>query len=104
MKVLPPAGTPLRQAVMAINQLMEGRSNATGTVTLTAGATSTTYVVDTVNENAQVFLFPKTANAAAALATTYAAISRIAGVNTVTVSHANTGTTDRTFALLVLGG
>ena len=73
-------------------------------VTLTAGVTSTVYVGPNVNELAQVFLFPKTANAAAALATTYAAISRIAGVNTVTITHANAGTTDRTFAIAVIGG
>lgn len=104
MRILPPGGTPLRQAVEAINQLAEGRSNATGAVTLTANVTSTTYVSDTINENGQVFLFPKTANAAAALATTYASISRIAGVNTVTITHANTASTDRTFAIVVLGG
>lgn len=104
MKILPPGGTPLREAVQAINQLAMGRSNAVTTVTLTANVTSTTYVSDTINENGQVFLFPKTANAAAALATTYATISRIANVNTVTITHANTASTDRTFALVVLGG
>ena len=104
MRILPPGGTPLRQAVEAINQLAEGRSNATGVVTLTANVTSTTYVSDTINENGQVFLFPKTANAAAALATTYASISRSAGANTVTITHANTASTDRTFAIVVIGG
>ncbi len=74
------------------------------TITLTANVTSTTYTGPNVNENAQVFLFPRTANAAAALATTYASISRIAGTNTVTISHANTATLDRTFAIAILGG
>lgn len=104
MKILPPAGATLREAVTAINELAAGRSNATATVTLTANVTSTTYTGPNVNENAQVFLFPRTANAAAAVATTYASISRIAGVNTVTITHANTATTDRTFAIAVLGG
>lgn len=104
MKVLPPAGSTLREAVTAINELARGRSNAVDTVTLTAGATSTTYTGPNVNENGQVFLFPTTANAAAALATTYASISRIAGVNTVTITHANAVSTDRTFAIAVLGG
>lgn len=105
MNILPPAGSTLREAVTAINQLATGRSNAVGEVTLTAGATTTTYVGPVpVNSNGEVFLSPKTANAAAALATTYASISRIANVNTVTITHANAGTTDRTFAIAILGG
>lgn len=104
MKILPPAGATLRDAVTAINELIRGRSNATDTVTLTANVTTTTYTGPNVNENAHVFLFPRTANAAGAVATTYASISRIAGVNTVTITHANAATTDRTFAIAVLGG
>ena len=105
MNILPPAGTTLRESVTAINQLAKGRSNAVDTVTLTPGVTTTLYTgpVD-VNENAGVFLFPTTASAAAALSTTYASISRIGGVNTVTITHANAGTTDRTFAIAILGG
>ncbi len=104
MKILPPTGATLRDAVIHVNQLAAGRSNAVGTVTLTAGATSTTYIGPEVNENGQAFLFPRTANAAAAVATTYASVSRIAGVNTVTITHANAGTTDRTFAIAIFGG
>lgn len=56
------------QFALAIQQLYDGRSNASGTVTLAAGATST--VVSAINcaPQSAVFLFPKTANAAAALA------------------------------------
>ena len=104
VKILPPAGATLRDAVTAVNELAAGRSNAVGTVTLTANVTTTTYTGPNVNEAAHVFLFPRTANAATALATTYASISRIAGVNTVTITHANTASTDRTFAIAVLGG
>lgn len=104
MRVLPPNGSTLREAVTAINELARGRSNAVDTVTLTAGATVTTYTGPNVNENGQAFLFPQTANAAAAMATTYATISRVAGVNTVTITHANAGSTDRTFAIAVIGG
>ena len=66
--------------------------------------TTTTYTGPNVNENASVFLFPRTANAAGALATTYASISRVAGGNTVTITHANAATTDRTFSIAILGG
>lgn len=106
MRDLPPAGATLRDVIFAVRQLITGRSNSTGTVTLTAGVTSTTIVSEVVNENAQVFLFPKTANAAAELGngTIYASISRIAGTPTVTITHANAVSTDRTFAYDIRGG
>jgi len=86
--------------VTAVLQLIRGRSNAVGSVTLTAGATSTT--VDFVNcsQDSQVFLSPRTANAAAALATTY--ISSV-GNKSFTIAHANAASTDRTFGFAALG-
>lgn len=86
--------------VTAVLQLIRGRSNAVGSVTLTAGATSTT--VDFVNcsQDSQVFLSPRTANAAAALATTY--ISSV-GNKSFTIAHANAASTDRTFGFVALG-
>ena len=106
MRDIPPAGATLRDVIFAVRQLIVGRSNSTGTVTLTASATTTTIANEIVNENAQVFLFPMTANAAAELGngTLYASISRIAGTPTVTITHANAGSTDRTFAYDIRGG
>lgn len=104
MKILPPGGTPLRTAVEAINSLANGRSNAVRRVTLTPGATQTICLWDNINEDAEVFLIPRTANAAAALATTYATISRVSGDLKVTITHANAASTDRTFGVLVVGG
>jgi hypothetical protein len=95
--------------VAAINQLAAGRSNASGEITLTPSASTTT--IDSnqnpnINENAQVILFPKTASAAAeqGSGTIFASVSRIAGVNTVTITHANSASADRTFAYIVIGG
>lgn len=104
MRDLPQTTSSIRDIVTAIRQLIAGRSNSVSRVTLTAGATSTTIVGPNVNDDAEVFLSPRTANAAAALATTYASISRISGVPTVTITHANAGTTDRTFAIDIRGG
>lgn len=102
MKVLAPAEPNLRRIVQAINELIMGRSNATGTVTLAAGATSTTVTRGNVSGDAEILLFPKTANAAAALATTYAAAIPNGGGFVVT--HANSAQTDRTFSYLAVGG
>lgn len=104
MRDLPAAGATLRDVIFAVRQLIQGRGNGTGTVTLTPGATVTVVVGETLNENAQVFLFPKTANAAAAVTTTYASISRVAGELGITITHANDVSADRTFAYDVRGG
>jgi len=100
MRKLPPRGATERDRDFAINQLIEGRGNSSGTVTLTPGATTTTIANTIFNENAGVWLMPKTANAAAALATTRAEVT--AGL--VTITHANNAQTDRTFYYIVLGG
>ena len=90
---------PFRFA-QAINELFQGRSNAVGSVTLTASATSTAVAAENCGDESQVFLFPKTANAAAALATTYVTA---VGNGTFTITHANNSQTDRTFGYVAIG-
>jgi hypothetical protein len=106
MRDLPPAGASLRDVIFAVRQLIMGRSNSVGDVTLTANTTTTTIALETTNENAKVFLFPQTANAATELGngTIRASISRIAGVPTVTITHANNAQVDRTFSYDIRGG
>lgn len=102
MRLLPPAGATEREVLTALRELTEGRNNATGTVTLTPSATSTTVSKTTINANGAVFLFPTTAHAAAEVATTYAVIT--AGGGSFVVTHANNGLADRTFYYVALGG
>lgn len=102
MKTIPNTGATEREVHQAIRELIEGRSNAIGTVTLTAGATSTVVAKGTVNANAGVFLFPATASAAASVATTYATITP--GGGSFVVTHTSDAATDRTFHYLVNGG
>lgn len=85
---------------IAIQQLFAGRSFATGVLTLAAGAAST--VVPAINcaPQSAVFLFAKTANGAAALATTF--VSAVA-MQSFTLSHANNAQVDRTFFFVCLG-
>lgn len=88
--------------VAAIRDLFMGRSNAMGEFTLTAGGTTTLVTAINCGEQSTIAITPRTANAAAALATTY-----ITAANTLpgkfTVTHANTGTTDRIFAYSING-
>lgn len=77
-----------------INKMLSGRANNAGTLTLTAGAT-TTAVIDPAFESSMVpILIPTTANAAAAVTNVYLS-TRVNG--SFTLTHANTATTDRTF-------
>lgn len=102
MNIIPPTGASERQVHQAIRELTEGRSNASGSVTLTANAATTVVTKATINANASVTLMPKTANAAAALATTYADVAAAGG--SFTLTHADNAQTDRSFYYLVIGG
>lgn len=82
-----------------IANIMDGKISATGNVTLTASATSTTISDRRIGPNSCVLLSPTTANAAAALGTTYIT----AGDMAATVTHANNAQIDRTYRYAVLG-
>lgn len=82
------------------NGLLDGKLKVTGTATLTAGATSTVVSDNKFESGMLPLLIPLTANAAAALATTYVS-ARTKG--SFTLTHANNGQTDRSFGYVRLG-
>ena len=83
-----------------VRQLVRGRSNAVGTETLTANASSTTVAAPFIaSAGSFVGLMPMTANAAAALATSWVTPSN----GSFLVTHANNGQTDRKFQWGVIG-
>lgn len=88
--------------VTAIRDLFEGRSNAVGTVTLTASTTTTTVTNLTSGADSKIFLFPTTANGSAELAAGGCYISATAQ-GSFTITHANNAQTDRTFFWCALG-
>lgn len=95
-----PEDKNIQRIVESIRQLSQGRSNATGTFTLTAGATSTTVSQPYCASSSYVFFTPRTANAAAAVGTTY--VSSVSNAS-FTVTHANNAQTDRTFGYIAIG-
>ena len=103
MREVPPAGAPIREMVTAINQLVRGRNNAVGTVTLTASAATTTVTSENINANAVPVLVPQTANAAAEIGAGTIYVSDVSA-GSFTLTHANNAQTDRTFYFLTLGG
>jgi hypothetical protein len=100
-KLSPQEAQP-RRVNTTINRIIDGRTENYGQVTLTAGATSTTVATSglAVSENSVIALSPRTANAAAALATTY--VSAVAN-GSFTLTHANNAQTDRTFDFAWIG-
>lgn len=90
----------LQRLAESINGLIDGKLDVVGSVTLTENVT-TTDVVDTKFESVMVpVMIPTTANAAAALATTYLSARARGGF---TLTHANNAQTDRDFLYVRLG-
>jgi|TARA_R110000824_G_scaffold71433_3_gene182774 sugar (pentulose or hexulose) kinase len=90
----------LRQTVQAVRRIMEGKINATGTVTLTASSATSTLTDALIGNDTVIVFMPKTANAAAEMDSLYVS-ARTTGSSTLT--HANNGQTDRTFDYIAIG-
>ena len=92
----------IRKIAETTNSLRDGKINSTGTVTLTANAGTTTLTDVRIGRTTKVVLVPTTANAAAAVATTYQTYPN-AAVEAAVINHANNAQTDKTFAYCLLG-
>jgi hypothetical protein len=88
--------------VRAVRELFEGRSNAVGTFTLTANASSTTVAAQNCGAGCTVLPFPKTASAAAEIGNGTMYIGTVNNGSFVVV-HANNALSDRTFRYAALG-
>ncbi len=88
------------QAAEAINRHNQGKFNVAKTATLTASATTTTIKDSRISPVSALLLSPLTANAAAAVATTYVSAQ---GKGEATLTHANNAQTDRIFRLAIVG-
>lgn len=99
---LPAAGADPRQTAQAVNLLIDGKFNSTGTVTLTASAASTAVTDYRVGPDSVIVFTPTTANAAAEQGggTMYLSARAKQGF---TLTHANNSQTDRTFLYIVIG-
>lgn len=102
MSFTPPIAADPARIVQALKELGSGRSNAVGTVTLTANQTSTVVAAINCGPDSRVFLMPTTANASAEFGNGTIRISAV-GQGTFTVTHANSAQTDRTYFWLAVG-
>lgn len=92
----------LTRFAFSIQQLAAGRSNAVGSVTLTANDTETVVTGVNIGADSYPFFVPLTANAAAEIgAGTMYVSARAAG--SFTITHANNAQTDRDYGFICLG-
>ena len=97
---IPSNETDLNRVVFMVQELARGRNNAVGTFTLTTSATTTAVTSINCGAGSTVLIQPTTANAAAALTTTF--IGTVAN-GSFTVTHANNAQTDRTYRYAISG-
>src|SRR6476661_769202 len=97
--------TDLKKVILSLQQVAAGRSNATGTVTLTASAASTTVTptqTGSIAVGSTQILTAMTANAAAEIGNGTIYVSAVAN-GSFTLTHANNSQADRTFRYAILG-
>lgn len=96
--------TDLKKINLAIQQLGAGRSNATGTVTLTPSSATTVVntLTGTCSPDSVPDLVPASANAATEFGAGVWYISSV-GLDTFTITHTNSATTGRTFLYVIRG-
>jgi hypothetical protein len=96
------AETNLKKIVLALQQLASGRSNATGTVTLATGASSTTVSDANCSAGTVPLLAPASANAAIEVGNGTIYVSAVTN-GAFTITHANSATTGRAFLYALQG-
>jgi hypothetical protein len=94
------AGANTREISEVVNNLVEGKSNNTGEITLAIDSATTTTIYDErIGYNSIILLMPTTANAAASMTNIYIS-DRKQGIATLTHS-ANTNT-DKTYGYIIV--
>lgn len=94
----------LKKIVLAIQQLAAGRSNAVGTVTLTANVATTTVTDMNCAAGSAILLMPTTANASAEQGAGTIRIATATILNgSFVITHANNAQTDRIFRYAIQG-
>jgi LDH2 family malate/lactate/ureidoglycolate dehydrogenase len=96
----------LRQLINVVKGIMQGKTNNTDSVTLTANTGTTTVSVadGRIGQTSFIAFMPTTANAATEFgAGTMYVSSRSVANNTFTITHTNGASADRTFYYVLIG-
>ena len=98
---LPPKGGTERDVAQVVNQLIDGKINSTGSVTLTNSATSTVVSDLRASADSIILFMPLSANSATELYGSTMYISA-RSKQSFTITHANNSNT-RLFGYVILG-
>jgi hypothetical protein len=99
---LPYEANDPREVSLVVNNILAGKLNSTGTVTLAANAATTVVADDRAGYESVILFMPTTAAAASEQAGGAMFVSS-RGKQTFTVTHANTTSTTRTFDYIIIG-
>lgn len=88
----------LRNLAMLVRQILGGRTNAVGDITLSNGSGTTTLTDERIGADSHLTFMPQTANAAALAVMPYAS-SRLKG--SATLTHTSSAQSDLTFTYKV---
>lgn len=98
--------SPLALICQYINQLLNGESNAIGTITLTNGGTTTTLQNNLLTTQSVIFFSPQTAHASTVTGIWYDPTSitvPIGGVGgSITINHSSVSQSDLTFGYRIM--
>lgn len=98
---LNPAGALPREISEVVNNLVEGKSNNTGTITLAvASATTTTLNDERIGYDSVIVFMPTTANAASAMTNLYVSAKT---QGSATLTHSANTAADKTYGYIVVG-
>lgn len=97
---LKPDGATSREIAFVTNQILLGRINSVGELTLEAGQSSTTLQRPYIGTDSVVLLMPRTANAAAAHMNIWMSCQSGEAI----LNHSNNSQTDRIFNFAIVGG
>jgi hypothetical protein len=96
---LPDSVDHRRQIAEAVNRLTQGHANVTLFVTLDPNVAQTVVTDSRISPQTGMVFQPTTANAAAAVATTYAVCTE----GSATIFHASNAQIDRVFTIVMMG-
>lgn len=97
---IPDTGQHLRLVSTSLNNTINGKLNSTGTIILTASATSTTLTDARISGNSVIMFMPTTANGRTALNGLHVS-ARADG--SATLTHASSGNSDQNLSYCVIG-
>ena len=97
---LPPFGGDQRAVAEVVNNIMDGKTNNTGRITLAQSATTTTLTDARIGADSVILFTPLSSHGAAEMAHLYISAQT---TGSATITHRNTGNSDLNFQYIVVG-